>query len=100
VWPAGVFTVTKLGRYARNMAEAVQILTDPSNRGMLFRLGGLVYDWNDPFGRPFPQTLAMVAEFEENWVYRVRPRPSHHHRAMTTDQTAWQHRITRHRNAA
>ena len=57
-WPASVFTVT--------MAEANQILSDLSDRGVLFGLGGSVYDWNDPFGRLFLQTLAMVAEFEAN----------------------------------
>ncbi|TDD21097.1 resolvase [Actinomadura sp. KC06] len=66
VWPASVFTVTKFDRFARNMAEANQILTDLSDRGVLFGLGGSVYDWNDPFGRLFLQTLAMVAEFEAN----------------------------------
>jgi hypothetical protein len=24
------------------------------------------YDWNDPFGRLFPQTLAMITEFDAN----------------------------------
>ena len=48
------------------MAEANQILADLSGRGVLFGLGGSVYDWNDPFVRLFPQTLAMVAEFEAN----------------------------------
>ncbi|MEV0201438.1 recombinase family protein [Nonomuraea sp. NPDC050691] len=66
VWNGSVFTVTKFDRFARNMAEANQILTDLSRRGVLFGLGGSVYDWNDPFGRPFLQTLAMVAEFEAN----------------------------------
>ena len=33
---------------------------------MLFGLGASVYDWNDPFGRLFLQTLAIVAEFEAN----------------------------------
>ena len=33
---------------------------------MLFDLGASVYDWNDPFGRLFLQTLAIVAEFEAN----------------------------------
>ncbi|MEV0666235.1 recombinase family protein [Actinomadura luteofluorescens] len=51
VWPASVFTVTKFDRFAR---------------GVLFGLGPSVYDWNDPFGRLFLQTLAMVAEFEAN----------------------------------
>jgi len=33
---------------------------------VLFDLGASVYDWNDPFGRLFLQTLAIVAEFEAN----------------------------------
>jgi DNA invertase Pin-like site-specific DNA recombinase len=33
---------------------------------VLFGLGASVYDWKDPFGRLFLQTLAMVAEFEAN----------------------------------
>ena len=33
---------------------------------MLFGLGSSVYDWKDPFGQLFLQTLAMVAEFEAN----------------------------------
>jgi DNA invertase Pin-like site-specific DNA recombinase len=68
-----VFTVTKFDRFARNMAEANQILTDLSGRGVLFGLGASVYDWNDPFGRLFLQTLAMVAEFEANLEHlRIR----------------------------
>ncbi|WP_248958436.1 recombinase family protein [Sphaerisporangium perillae] len=66
VWPGSVFTVTKFDRFARNMAEANEILTDLSNRGVLFGVGATVHDWNDPFGRLFLQTLAMVAEFEAN----------------------------------
>ncbi|MGI5488843.1 recombinase family protein [Microtetraspora malaysiensis] len=66
VWNGSVFTVTKFDRFARNMAEANDILTDLSGRGVLFGLGASVYDWNDPFGRLFLQTLAMVAEFEAN----------------------------------
>ncbi|MDP4512006.1 recombinase family protein [Nonomuraea turcica] len=52
--------MTKFDRFARNMAEANEIFTDLSG------LGGSVYDWNDPFGRLFLQTLAMVAEFGTN----------------------------------
>ncbi|MER5326311.1 recombinase family protein [Streptosporangium roseum] len=65
-----VFTVTKFDRFARNMAEANDILTGLSGRGVLFGLGASVYDWNDPFGRLFLQTLAMVAEFEANIGHR------------------------------
>ncbi len=64
VWPGSVFTVTKFDRFARDVADAHTILTDLSARGVRFGLGGSVYDWNDPFGRLFLQTLAMVAEFE------------------------------------
>ncbi|MER6177875.1 recombinase family protein [Streptosporangium sp. NPDC001681] len=63
VWDGTVFTVTK---FDRNMAEANDFLTDLSGRGVHFGLGASVYDWNDPFGRLFLQTLAMVAEFEAN----------------------------------
>jgi DNA invertase Pin-like site-specific DNA recombinase len=35
-------------------------------REVLFGLGSSVYDWHDPFGKLFLQTLAMVAEFEAN----------------------------------
>jgi DNA invertase Pin-like site-specific DNA recombinase len=66
VWGGSVFTVTKFDRLARNMAEANQILTDLRGRSVLFGLAASVYDWDDPFGRLFLQTLAMVAEFEAN----------------------------------
>src|SRR5699024_10036772 len=69
VWDGSVFTVTKFDRFARDMAEANEILTDLSDRGVLFGLGGAVYDWHDPFGRLFLQTLAMVAEFEANLAH-------------------------------
>jgi hypothetical protein len=67
VWGGTVFTVTKFDRFARNMADANQILTDLSDRGVQFGLGASVYDWKDPFGRLFLQTLAMVAAFEATW---------------------------------
>lgn len=61
-----MFTVTKFDRFARNMAEANEILTGLSGRGVLFGVGATIHDWNDPFNRLFLQTLAMVAEFEAN----------------------------------
>lgn len=66
VWPGSVLTVTKFDRFARDVADAHTILTDLAGRGVRFGLGGSVYDWKDPFGRLFLQTLAMVAEFEAN----------------------------------
>ncbi|GAA5050122.1 recombinase family protein [Nocardia callitridis] len=61
-----VLTTTKFDRFARNMAEAGEILTDLRKREVLFGLGSSIYDWHDPFGKLFLQTLAMVAEFEAN----------------------------------
>jgi DNA invertase Pin-like site-specific DNA recombinase len=66
LWPGSILTVTKFDRFARDVADAHTILTDLSERGVLFGLGSAVYDWTDPFGRLFLQTLAMVAEFEAN----------------------------------
>ncbi|WP_405149109.1 recombinase family protein [Sphaerisporangium sp. NBC_01403] len=70
VWDGSMFTVTKFDRFARNMAEANDLLTDLSSRGVHFGLGASVYDWSDPFGRLFLQTLAMLAEFEAN-IHRI-----------------------------
>ncbi|SDD24834.1 Resolvase, N terminal domain [Rhodococcus tukisamuensis] len=61
-----MLTTTKFDRFARNMAEAGEILTGLRERDVLFGLGNSIYDWNDPFGKLFLQTLAMVAEFEAN----------------------------------
>lgn len=61
-----VLTTTKFDRFARNMAEAGQTLTELRERDVLFGLGSSIYDWADPFGKLFLQTLAMVAEFEAN----------------------------------
>ncbi|MEU6749473.1 recombinase family protein [Spirillospora sp. NPDC046719] len=81
VWPGTVFTVTKFDRFARNMAEANQILTDPSDRGVLFGLGGSVYDWNDPFGRVNPGDGRRV---------RGRPGKPAHPRRHGAGQEEWQ----------
>ncbi|WP_433206441.1 recombinase family protein [Nocardia sp. CA-107356] len=61
-----VLTTAKFDRFARNMAEVGEILTVLRERDVLFGLGSSIYDWADPFGKLFLQTLAMVAEFEAN----------------------------------
>ncbi|WP_324189701.1 recombinase family protein [Nocardia otitidiscaviarum] len=61
-----VLATTRFDRFARNMAEAGEILTGLRERDVLFGLGSQIYDWADPFGKLFLQTLAMVAEFEAN----------------------------------
>jgi DNA invertase Pin-like site-specific DNA recombinase len=61
-----VFTVTKFDRFARNMAEANQILTDLRGRGVLFGLGASVYDWNDR--PPRHRSLRRQAEHDPTGV--------------------------------
>ncbi|MFI7671643.1 recombinase family protein [Nocardia sp. NPDC049526] len=61
-----VLTTTKFDRFARNMAEAGEIMTSLRERDVLFGLGSQIYDWNDPFGKLFLQIPALVAEFEAN----------------------------------
>ncbi|MFI6365565.1 recombinase family protein [Nocardia sp. NPDC050630] len=52
-----VLTTTKFDRFARNMAEAGDILTDLRKHDVLFGLGSSIYDWHNPFGKLFLQTL-------------------------------------------
>jgi DNA invertase Pin-like site-specific DNA recombinase len=57
-------TVTRLDRLGRSLLDLIEILSGLAGRGVLFRLGASVYDWNDPMARMFLQILAVVAEFE------------------------------------
>jgi DNA invertase Pin-like site-specific DNA recombinase len=50
LWPGSILTVTKFDHFARDVADAHTILTDLSERGVLFGLGASVYDWKDPPG--------------------------------------------------
>lgn len=50
-----VLTTPKFGRFAHNMAEAGEILTDLRNREVLFGLGRQAYHWHDPFAKLFLQ---------------------------------------------
>lgn len=58
--------VTELDRLARSVPDAVAILNELSQRGVLFAMGRCVYDWRDPFGRTFLHSLAVVADFQAN----------------------------------
>ena len=62
------FTVTKLDRLARSVPDALAILTQLSDRGVKFALGGSIYDWHDPMARMFLQILAVIAEFEASLI--------------------------------
>ena len=63
-----ILTVTKLDRLARSVPDALAILTQLSDRGVKFALGGSAYDWHDPMARMFLQILAVIAEFEANLI--------------------------------
>ncbi|WP_205660681.1 recombinase family protein [Amycolatopsis antarctica] len=84
MWDGSVFTVTKFDRFARNMAEANQILTDLRGRGVLFGLAASVYDWDDPFDRLFPQNP------RDGRRVRGRPQPPAHPRRRGHRQTQGQ----------
>jgi DNA invertase Pin-like site-specific DNA recombinase len=64
VRPGDTLAVTKLDRLARSVPDAIEILSGLSNGGVMFRMGGSVYDWADPMARMFLQILAVIAEFE------------------------------------
>lgn len=82
--PAQAPSAPKFDRFARNMAEAGQIRTGLRERDVLFGLGSSTYDWHDPFGKLFLQTLAMVAEFEANLGHlRTREGRSAIHRIVS-----------------
>ena len=59
-----LLVVSKLDRLARSVPDALGILSQLSDRGVKFALGGSVYDWDDPFARMFLTILATIAEFE------------------------------------
>ncbi|MGW7483460.1 recombinase family protein [Nonomuraea muscovyensis] len=54
-----------------------------------------VYDWNNPFGRRFLQTLAMVAEFEAN-LGHLRTREGMAWRRRTASSVGPRHPATGH----
>ena len=62
------FITPKLDRLARSVPDARDIITDLSERGVRFQLGGSVYDWNDPMAKMFVQILAVFAEFEADLI--------------------------------
>jgi len=65
--------VTKLDRLARSVADAHDIATELTGRGVKLQLGGSVHDPVDPIGKPLFTALAMVAEFEAD-LARMRTR--------------------------
>jgi hypothetical protein len=50
LWPGSILTVTKFDRFARDVADAHTILTDLSERGVLFGLDACGPD-SDPASR-------------------------------------------------
>jgi DNA invertase Pin-like site-specific DNA recombinase len=72
VWPGSILTVTKFDRFARDVADAHTILTDLSDRGVLFGLGASVYDWKDPFGRLFLRRWPWSPSLRPTWATCTR----------------------------
>ena len=65
--------VTKLDRLARSLPDAGAIVEDLTRRQVRLSLGGAVDDPNDSVGRLLFNVLAMVAEFEGDFI-RLRTR--------------------------
>ncbi len=60
--------VTKLGRLARSLPDARDIVEELTGRGVRLQLGASVHDPTDPVGRLLFNVLAMVAEFEADLI--------------------------------
>ncbi len=60
--------VTKLDRLARSLPDARAIADALTVRQVSLKLGGSVYNPNDPVGRLLFNVLAMVAEFESDLI--------------------------------
>ena len=60
--------VTKLGRLARSLPDARDILDELTRRNVKLSLGGSIHDPTDPVGRLLFNVLAMVAEFESDLI--------------------------------
>ena len=65
--------VTKLGRLARSLPDARDIVDDLTQRQVKLNIGGSVHDPTDPAGRLLFNVLAMVAAFEADLI-RARTR--------------------------
>ncbi len=68
-----VLVVAKLGRLARSLPDARDIVADLTKQGVKLNIGGSVHDSTDPIGRLLFNVLAMVAEFEVMWTRRGTP---------------------------
>ena len=60
--------VTKLGRLARSLPDARDILDELTRWNVKLSLGGSIHDPTDPVGRLLFNVLAMVAEFESDLI--------------------------------
>jgi DNA invertase Pin-like site-specific DNA recombinase len=65
--------VTKLDRLARSIRDAHAIAEELAAKGVALNLGGAKYDPTDPMGKLLFNVLAMIAEFEADFI-RMRTR--------------------------
>ncbi len=74
--------VTTLDRLAQSLPDARGIAQQVMSAGAALRVGGSVYDPDDPTGGVLLSVLSMVAEFEPDLT---RPRPRPHEKASPGD---------------
>jgi DNA invertase Pin-like site-specific DNA recombinase len=62
------FVVPAMDRLARNTTGALEVIRALVADGVVFNLGGLIYDPNNPMSKLFLTILAAVAEAEGGWI--------------------------------
>lgn len=62
------FIVPAMDRLARNTSGALEVVSDLVERGVIFNMGGMVYDPANPMAKLFLTILAAVAEAEGGWI--------------------------------
>ncbi|WP_240191427.1 recombinase family protein [Microbacterium hominis] len=60
--------VPKMDRLARNVEDTLHIVSDLTERGVIFQMGHTVYDPRDPWSKLFLTFLAAIAEAEGGWI--------------------------------
>ena len=62
------FLVPRLDRLARNTQDALAIIHQLTDEGVVFQAGSTTYDPSDPMAKLFLTILAAVAEAEGGWI--------------------------------
>ena len=62
------FVVPRFDRLARNVADALDIMRELTERGVVLQIGQQTYDPSDPMSKLLMTILAAVAEAEGGWI--------------------------------